>query len=134
MMWFFKSFRIIFLLLIIDLITKYLFFDMELIQNIFHATFNTWISFGIGIPQSAIQIITSLFLICIIYLLHIKKIHPVIAILIIAGGLGNLLDRIFLWWVRDFIRLGFGPVFNVADIYINLAVVYYILFEIRNKE
>lgn len=133
MIWFFKSFRIIFLLLIIDLITKYLFFDMELAQNIFHATFNTGISFGIGIPQSIIQTVTTLFLFLIIYLLFTKKIHPIIAALILAGGLWNLLDRIFLWWVRDFIRLGFGPVFNVADIYINLAVVYYILFELKKE-
>lgn len=133
-MWFFKSFQFIFLLLIIDLITKYLFFDMELAQSFFHATFNNGISFGIGMPQIYIQIITSLFLLLVIYLLFTKKIHPVIAVLIIAGWLGNLLDRIFLWWVRDFIRLGFGPVFNIADIYINLAVMYFILFEIRDKE
>jgi lipoprotein signal peptidase len=60
---------------------------MELVQNIFHATFNTGISFGIGIPQVAIQITTTLFLILIIHLLYTKKIHPIIAALIIAGGL-----------------------------------------------
>lgn len=133
MMWFFKTFLIIFLLLIIDLITKYLFFDMELAQNLFHATFNTGISFGVDIPQWIIQWVTCIFLIFISILLSKKKVHPVIWALIIAGGLWNLLDRIFLWWVRDFIRLGFGPVFNVADIYINLAVIYFIVFELKKE-
>lgn len=132
-MLFFKSFRVIFLLLIIDLTTKYLFFDMELAQGLFHATLNTGISFWIAIPQWVIQRITIIFLLFISYLLNKQKIHPVIAALIIAGWIGNLLDRIFLGWVRDFIRLGFGPVFNVADIYINLAVVYFILFEFKKE-
>lgn len=43
--------------------------------------------------------------------------------LILAGTFGNLTDRILYAGVRDFIYLGFGPVFNVADIllFIGLA-------------
>jgi signal peptidase II len=46
--------------------------------------------------------------------------------LVLAGGLGNLLDRIFLSGrVVDFLNLGFGPVrtgiFNVADVAILLG-------------
>lgn len=129
----FKIIQIIFRLLCIDLLSKYLFFDMELLNSIFHATFNTGISFWFALPQWVIQWITILFLFFMSYLLVNKKIHPVIIILIIAGGFWNLFDRIMLWWVRDFIRLGFGPVFNVADIYINLAVIYFILFELNKK-
>ncbi len=36
--------------------------------------------------------------------------------LLVAGGLGNLLDRMFRGYVVDFIHLHNWPVFNVADI------------------
>jgi len=41
--------------------------------------------------------------------------------LLTAGSLGNMYDRIILWWVRDFIAIGNFPVFNIADIAISLA-------------
>jgi signal peptidase II len=37
-----------------------------------------------------------------------------------AGAAGNILDRLYLGWVRDRIDLGFFPVFNLADVYITL--------------
>ena len=42
---------------------------------------------------------------------------------IIGGGLGNLIDRIFLGGVTDFIRLDFVrfAIFNVADIFVCLG-------------
>lgn len=124
----------IFWLLLIDLISKYLFFDMELLPKVFEASFNTGISFSIPVNQLFVEWITVAFLIGVWIAYYKGRIHPVIATLIIAWWLGNLLDRIFLWWVRDFIWLWFWPIFNIADIYINLAVVYYILFELSNKK
>ena len=46
--------------------------------------------------------------------------------LLVAGGIGNLIDRIALGSVTDFLRLGVGPVrtgiFNVADVAIVAGV------------
>lgn len=42
--------------------------------------------------------------------------------LILAGAVANVLDRIFLGCVIDFIDLKFWPVFNLADIYITIGV------------
>jgi len=48
--------------------------------------------------------------------------------LILGGALGNLVDRLWLSQVIDFIDVGFGttrwPVFNVADIGLTLGVLY----------
>ena len=43
----------------------------------------------------------------------------------IGGALGNLVDRVFLGYVRDFIRLDFMtfPIFNLADVFINIGVI-----------
>lgn len=42
-------------------------------------------------------------------------------ILILAGGISNLIDRFLLGAVRDFIQLPFIPTFNLADVAIFLG-------------
>lgn len=43
-------------------------------------------------------------------------------ILIISGGLGNLLERLFFGCIMDYIALPFFPVFNIADILLTIGV------------
>lgn len=43
--------------------------------------------------------------------------------MLLAGAVGNLVDRVFLGSVTDFIRLPHWPAFNLADIFIVLGVV-----------
>jgi signal peptidase II len=49
------------------------------------------------------------------------------AVLIAAGGVGNLIDRIFRGEVRDFLNFGIGKlrtgIMNLADLYILLALI-----------
>lgn len=40
------------------------------------------------------------------------------AALIVAGAIGNLVDRVIFRYVRDFIDFHIWPIFNVADIFI----------------
>lgn len=49
-------------------------------------------------------------------------------ILLIAGSLGNLIDRIFLNYVVDFLYFNLidFPIFNIADIYVCVATGIYI--------
>ncbi len=42
--------------------------------------------------------------------------------MVIGGGLSNLLDRLLLGQVTDYLRLGHFPVFNVADMAVTLGV------------
>ena len=53
-----------------------------------------------------------------------KKYNPA-RVLIAAGGLGNIIDRVIFGYVTDFIRFDFidFPVFNVADMYITVCEV-----------
>ena len=51
--------------------------------------------------------------------------------LIFGGGLGNLIDRIFLGYVIDFIDFGFWPAFNIADSAISIAIVLILYHEIK---
>ena len=54
-----------------------------------------------------------------------KKINRSITTLLIAGTMGNLIDRILLGGVRDFINIGFFnfPIFNLADMMLSIGVV-----------
>ncbi|NCC15488.1 MAG: signal peptidase II [Clostridia bacterium] len=60
-------------------------------------------------------------------------------VLIFAGAIGNMIDRIFRGYVVDFFEFAFidFPVFNVADIYVVIGVfvlAFLILFVIKDPE
>jgi signal peptidase II len=50
-------------------------------------------------------------------------------VLIAAGAVGNMIDRVFLGFVRDFLYFSLidFPIFNVADIYVTCATILLIL-------
>ena len=49
-------------------------------------------------------------------------------LLLLSGTIGNLIDRIFLGYVRDFINLGFWPSFNLADSYNTIGAVLLVVY------
>jgi signal peptidase II len=57
--------------------------------------------------------------------------------LVIAGGVGNLIDRIFRGSVTDYIHMGIGPlrtgVFNVADVAISLGFVFLLFLQYKTN-
>ena len=63
-----------------------------------------------------------------------------VIIFLISGGLGNLIDRLTLGYVVDFIHATIidFPVFNVADIFIvigtGLLAIYFIFFDGKKEE
>lgn len=64
------------------------------------------------------------------YLTRIPKVARVLSAglaLIMAGAIGNLIDRIRLGYVIDFLHVHYGnswhfPIFNIADVAINIGV------------
>ena len=53
-------------------------------------------------------------------------------VLLAAGTTGNLIDRIGAGYVTDFINIGIIPVFNIADILINIGVFGLLIESFRN--
>lgn len=93
-------------------------------------TENTGASFGIfSNGTTALIVITSVAMVAVAaYLLLSKKDSPMIRIplvLVLAGGVGNLIDRIALGYVRDFFNFEFIKfgIFNVADACISVGAV-----------
>lgn len=55
-------------------------------------------------------------------------------VLFFSGTAGNLIDRIFLGHVRDFIDLGFWSSFNLADAYITLGAILLGIYLLRKED
>ena len=108
----------------------------EIIPNFFglHYVRNSGAAFSILEGKRLVLIIvTGLVLIgCLIYLLkRIRSylLEKISLIMIISGGIGNLIDRIFRnGLVIDYIRIDFYPaIFNFADCLVTVGVVLFLL-------
>jgi len=132
-------FSITLFLVILDQLTKFLIrtYKPELkITNFLSISYttNTGIAFGLFKGYNIIFIIISLiFLGLIIYYYKTKKTYTAPFILITSGLIGNLIDRIFLGNVIDFINLSFWPAFNIADSCITIGAIILVIQLIKKK-
>ena len=140
---------LILLIFVLDRISKIyvIFLDKKFLgSEIFSSKFlniqlfwNEGIAFGLfslkqGKLYNFITIIIMILIILILYLAFksngIKKYS---LLLIFGGAIGNLYDRIFYNAVPDFIDLHIGNfhwfIFNLADIFITIGVIFMILLE-----
>ncbi len=101
-----------------------------------------------GMFQGAVFILAAITVVLIILIFYFSKKLPdtkrmlplrIIGLLIVAGGIGNLIDRVFRGFVVDtfsFVLINF-PVFNVADCYVTVSMfvfVFLILFYYKDEE
>lgn len=135
------------ILVIIDQITKYLVVtklnhhkNYSIVKHIFSFEYleNRGVAFGIlSGRQLLITIFVVVITIGIAYFMHILEncirknsslskrftLLQIICAFLIAGAVGNLIDRIRLGHVIDFIKFDFinFPTFNIADCYVTVA-------------
>ena len=145
-----KIVPIIVILVLFDYLTKYFiktkffpFTQVKIIAHYLNLVYvkNTGIAFGLlsTIPEYMrkifliwIPVITCVVL--FLYILYSKKISKIATVgftLIIAGAIGNLIDRIFYGYVVDFLDFYFKgfhwPAFNFADSYISVGIFFIFL-------
>ena len=128
--------------------------SIEVIGNLFRLTHvqNTGaafsLSFGSPLTNSIVFIsISFIFLILLVYIMNKSnsKTELLAYSLVIGGAVGNLLDRIILGSVTDFLDVDFPdfimhrwPIFNIADsaivIAITILLIYYVFFEKKTLE
>ncbi len=101
----------------LDQLSKYLFVTYW--PDLVH--YNTGSAFSLPIPMIVAVIISFAFIALAIYMHGRDKLSDWIWLLIFAGTVGNLIDRLFRGSVTDFIDVGFWPVFNLADTYLSTA-------------
>ncbi|RZO49145.1 MAG: signal peptidase II [Candidatus Pelagibacterales bacterium] len=110
----------------------------------FYLVWNTGIGFGLASIESNIyyHMLTALIAVInvglIYFLIKSKGIYAYFVAIIIGGSLGNLFDRIYYYAVPDFIDLHLGNyhwfIFNVADIFITVGIIGFIIIELLKKE
>lgn len=129
-------FIIVLVILLLDQSSKFLITrnltlsqSIPVIKGVFHITLvhNKGAAFGILKNQVPLFILTAIFAIVLV-LLNLrgnkhKKLYSISLSLILAGALGNLIDRVFFGYVIDFLDFRIWPVFNVADSAITIGAI-----------
>jgi signal peptidase II len=125
------------IILAMDLATKYWAYNylrevrsIPVIENIFHLTYveNRGAAFGILQDQRWVFVVVTIATLIFI-LWYLYQMEPEIRLLriglnlIFVGAVGNLIDRIYLGFVVDFIDFRIFPVWNVADMAIVIGTI-----------
>ncbi len=142
---------IIILLILLDQISKILIVinpDVTVISGLlkFTKTQNTGGAFGVAPNSIFTYIITNIVVLGIIikFMVNgnqlIDKKTKIFLSLILAGGISNLIDRIFRGYIIDFIDITSFinfPILNLADIYITIGwigtIILFVIFAINEK-
>lgn len=131
-----------FIVLVLDQLAKFLIrknFQLNesipIIENILHFTYttNTGSAFGLFRNFNIFFIIFSIIVIIAIFyvIAKIKENEKVIQFalgLLLAGTVGNLIDRISIGAVTDFIDFRIWPIFNIADSAVTVSVIIFVVF------
>ncbi|MGL5314096.1 MAG: signal peptidase II [Peptostreptococcaceae bacterium] len=120
--------------------------SIPIIENVFHLTYveNRGAAFGMLQNNQIIFVVVALVAsVYGLYYLHTKKVNLVGKagiLLIIAGAIGNAIDRVRLGFVVDYFdfRIIWEYVFNIADIFVVvgtiLLCIYIIFYEDKKEE
>ena len=147
---FYINLSLVILIFLIDRISKIyvIFLDNKFLgSEIFSSKYlnitliwNEGIAFGLlNFEKNYLYNILTIFILTVIILILFMIIKTVglkkfSLLLILGGALGNIFDRIFYKAVPDFIDFHIGNfhwfIFNLADIFISVGVIFMILFEL----
>ena len=147
---FYISFSIVSLIYLLDRMTKIFVIQLDknnLGSDIFNSAYlnivliwNKGIAFGLfsfnetHLYNILSLIISIIIIIVIIMSLRTQGFKRYSLLMVVGGALGNLYDRIFFNAVPDFIDFHIGEfhwfIFNVADMFISLGVIFMILYEL----
>ncbi|MHB1127746.1 MAG: signal peptidase II [Bacillota bacterium] len=104
--------------------------SLPVIWGIFHITFikNPGAAFGVLANRTSLFVAITVLVVLVILALY-RQIPPEWKILriglamLVGGALGNLLDRVRMGTVVDFLDLRFWPIFNLADTFVVVGVI-----------
>lgn len=144
-----RSLSCVAIFLFFDLLTKwlaqkYLGAPITIWPNVLELklSYNPGIAFSIPVPNIVMVVASPLLIAGIVWIFlkqlttHLTLLTTLITGLLIAGGLGNFINRVTEGAVIDFIDFSFWPSFNLADAYLTIAAFLILTFHgriTRNK-
>ncbi|MFT4249905.1 MAG: signal peptidase II [Candidatus Woesearchaeota archaeon] len=119
-------------LLFLDQVTKFFARRAQPDNNFFFLIYNPGGALGIFPTANEALIVLSVFAILLLAvgITRSQHLEAIGFAVVLAGVAGNGIDRIFFSAVTDFIRFFDLFIFNLADVYITLGVVYLLLLEL----
>ena len=146
------SFAVVLFIFFLDRITKILILDIaeetgnvDIYINSFFNLYLVWnkgigfglLSFDETYIYNSITILIFIINLVIVYLIYLEKgLKTYFLLAILGGSIGNLFDRLYFNAVPDFLDFNYKGfhwfIFNVADIFITLGIMFLILSEIFN--
>jgi len=122
--------RKVFALILIDQVTKLVFGSRDFFLGPvhFHPVKNFALAFSVNFGQLANLILIAAALAFFLYYYfsfrtQLGFVTKIFFILIFAGAISNLVDRLYLGYVRDFLDLGLGFTFNLADVFLAAGLI-----------
>ncbi len=110
--------------------------DIPVLGPLLHLTYaqNTGAGFSLFQDMNGILLFINLIIIGLLlyFFYDFKDDEKLFVSFIIAGATGNIIDRIFLGHVVDFIQLPFWPIFNIGDSAVTVGVVGLLYITARN--
>ena len=114
-------------------------FEIPHVASIVHRS-NTGAAFSLFAGRTALITLVSVGLMALLLWLLLRAMRisqegKLALALLVGGGLGNLIDRVLLGSVTDYIRLTFidFPVFNFADILITVSIGFLLLLILTGR-
>lgn len=102
---------------------------------------NPGIAWGLVIPKVILFGLLSAIVITLLFILikhqesgTFNKKTDFSIILLLSGAISNIADRLYFGCVIDFIDLKFWPIFNLADIFISLGVIFLIVHVFKKNK
>src|SRR3989338_97209 len=114
--------------------------SIPIIPEVLHLTYiqNQGAAFGLFFGQRTILIAIGIMVIMLMiyyhYLIGVHDPTQIALALILGGCVGNITDRILRGSVVDYVDFRVWPIFNLADVMINLGVLFIIFYLFKRKK
>ena len=108
-------------------------FDLHHIRN-YGAAFSTMQNKRIFLIASTVIMMAALCVYAVKMGQKISKAERIALAMIVGGGIGNLIDRIFLGYVTDFLDIHIIPIFNIADCFVTVGCFLLVIAVLAEKK
>ena len=108
-------------------------FDLRYIRN-YGAAFSIMQNKRIFLIAATVVMMAALCVYAVKMGNRISKAERIALAMIVGGGIGNLIDRVFLGYVTDFLDIHIIPIFNVADCFVTVGCILLVIAVLSEKK